>query len=229
MLFRSHKSGLRLENISKIWDHVIGKSVLGYKLLACAFYDGVSLLPLDFTLHREKGKNKKSPYGLKKRVLQKQSKKDRSKGSAGEKRDKESNMNKIKAGIQMLKRAVKNGFVPDYVLCDSWFFCLKLLQAVRAFKKGAVHLLSMCKMGKINFEWMGKQYSAGQLLKHLQEKKKRCRKVNSYYIECVVTFYRFDAVIHQSHRDISDTMGHRSNVQRTQAIPELRKMSVARF
>lgn len=183
-----HKSGLRIENISKIWDHVIGKSVLGYKLLACAFYDGVSLLPLDFTLHREKGKNKKMPYGLKKKVLQKQSKKDRTKNSAGEKRSRECNMNKIKTGIQMLKRAVKNGFVPDYVLSDSWFFSLKLLKDVRALKNGSVHLLSMCKMGKINFEFMGKEYSAGQLLKQLQGKKKRCRKVNSFYIECVVTF-----------------------------------------
>ena len=183
-----HKSGLRIENISKIWDHVIGKSVLGYKLLVCAFYDGVSLLPLDFTLHREKGKNKKMPYGLKRRVLQKQSSKNRTKDSAGEKRSKECNMNKIEAGIQMLKRAVRNGFVPDYVLSDGWFFCLKLLQEVKALKKSAVHLLCMGKMGKINFEWMGKEYSAGQLLKHLQGKKKRCRKVNSFYIECVVTY-----------------------------------------
>ena len=183
-----HKSGLRIENISKIWDHVIGKSVLGYKLLACAFYDGVSLIPLDFSLHREKGKNKKMPHGMKKRVLQKQSKKERRKGCAGEKRNKECDISKIKAGIQMLKRAVKHGFVPDFVLSDGWFFCLKLLQTVRALKNGKVHLLSMCKMGKINFEWMGKEYSAGQLLKHLYGKKKRCRKVNSFYIECVVTF-----------------------------------------
>lgn len=183
-----HKSGVKIENIGKIWDHVIGKSVLGYKLLACAFWDGVSLLPLDFTLHREKGKNKKMPYGMKKRLLQKQSKKDRSKGSAGEKRSRECNMSKINAGIQMLKRAVKNGFVPDYVLCDSWFFCLKLLQVVISLKKGSIHLIAMCKMGKINFEWMGKEYTTGQLLKHLQGKKKRCRKVNSYYIECVVDY-----------------------------------------
>lgn len=35
---------------------------------------------------------------------------------------------------------------------------------------------------------MGKEYSAGQLLKHLQGNKKRCRKVNSHYIECTVNY-----------------------------------------
>ena len=183
-----NKTGVKIENIGKIWDHVIGKSVLGFKFMACAFWDGVSLIPLDFSLHREKGKNKKLPHGMKKRVLQKQSKKERIKGCAGEKRNKECDSNKIKSGIQMIKRAVKHGFVPDFVLSDSWFFSLKLLQTVRTLKNGKVHLLSMCKMGKINFECMGKEYSAGQLLKHLQGKKKRCRKVNSYYIECTVNY-----------------------------------------
>lgn len=183
-----NKSGEKIENIGKIWDHVIGKYILGFKFLACAFWDGVSLLPVDFTLHREKGKNKKMPYGMRRRVLQQQSSKERSKASAGAKREKETNMNKIKAGIQMIKRAVKHGFVPEYVLCDSWFFSLKLLKTVRALKNQSVHLLSMCKMGKINFEWMGKEYSAGELLKRLHGKKKRCRKVNSYYMECVVNY-----------------------------------------
>ena len=183
-----HKSGIKIENAGKIWDHVLGKSVLGMKFLACTFWDGVSLIPLDFTLHREKGKNKKMPFGIKKRKLQKQYNKDREKESPGAKRNKECDISKITAAIQMIKRAVKHGFVPVYVLCDTWFFCFELLQSVKALKKGSIHLLAMCKMGKINFEWMGKEYSAGQLLKHLSGTKKRCRKVNSYYIECTVNF-----------------------------------------
>jgi hypothetical protein len=187
-----HKSGVKTENMGKVWDHVLGKSILGMKFLACVFWDGVSLIPLDFTLHREKGKNKKMPFGIKKRKLQKQYKKERERLTAGAKRDKECDKSKITTAIQMIKRAVKHGFVPDYVLCDSWLFCFELLQAVKALKNGSIHLLAMCKMGKINFEWMGKEYSAGQLLKHLAGKKKRCRKVNSYYIECIVTCQGID-------------------------------------
>ena len=156
-----NKSGLKIENMGKVWDHTLNRSVLGFKMLACSFWDGVSNIPLDFSLHREKGKNKKKPYGIKKRVLQRQSKKDQIKGNPGKKRREEVNMNKIEVGIQMIKRAVKRGFVPDFVISDCWFFCLKLLKTVRKLKNGKVHLLSMCKMGKILFTWRGKEYSPG--------------------------------------------------------------------
>ena len=34
------KSGVRMEGVSRVFDHVKGKCVLGYKLLLCAFFDG---------------------------------------------------------------------------------------------------------------------------------------------------------------------------------------------
>ncbi len=34
------KSGVRMEGISRVFDHVKGRCVLGYKLLLCAFFDG---------------------------------------------------------------------------------------------------------------------------------------------------------------------------------------------
>ena len=34
------KTGFSMEQISRVFDHVQGKCVLGYKLLACAFFDG---------------------------------------------------------------------------------------------------------------------------------------------------------------------------------------------
>jgi len=49
------KSGKGIEKISLTFDHVTKRFVLGYKLLLCGFWDGASFLPLDYTLHREKG------------------------------------------------------------------------------------------------------------------------------------------------------------------------------
>lgn len=34
------KSGVRMEGISRVFDHVKGRCVLGYKLLLCTFLDG---------------------------------------------------------------------------------------------------------------------------------------------------------------------------------------------
>ena len=39
------KSGVRMEGISRIFDHVKGRYVLGYKLLLYAFFDGKTTIP----------------------------------------------------------------------------------------------------------------------------------------------------------------------------------------
>jgi len=50
------KTGKKIENTSIVHDHVTGRFILGYKLLVCGFWDGENFIPLDFSLHREKGK-----------------------------------------------------------------------------------------------------------------------------------------------------------------------------
>lgn len=52
------KTGIHMEGISRVFDHVKGHCVLGYKLLLCAYSDGKSTLPVDFTIHCEKGRDK---------------------------------------------------------------------------------------------------------------------------------------------------------------------------
>jgi len=49
------KSGKKSEGVSKVHDHVTGRFVFGYKLLVCGYWDGDSFIPVDFSLHRERG------------------------------------------------------------------------------------------------------------------------------------------------------------------------------
>ena len=44
------KSGVRMEGISRVFDHVKGRYVLDYKLLLCAFFDGKTTIPFDSSL-----------------------------------------------------------------------------------------------------------------------------------------------------------------------------------
>ena len=74
-----YKTGKKIEGVSKIWDHVIHKSILGFQLLVMGYYDGTMFIPLDFSFHRSKGKNKKSAFGLKQKDYKKQYKKLRAK------------------------------------------------------------------------------------------------------------------------------------------------------
>jgi hypothetical protein len=50
------KSGKKIEKVCLVNDHVTRRFILGYKLLVCGFWDGESFIPIDFSLHREKGK-----------------------------------------------------------------------------------------------------------------------------------------------------------------------------
>ena len=51
----TEKSGQKIEGISKIHDHVTGHFVFGYKILVCGYWDGNSFIPVDFSLHHERG------------------------------------------------------------------------------------------------------------------------------------------------------------------------------
>jgi hypothetical protein len=49
------KSGKKIEAVSKMHDHVTGRFIFGYKLLVCGYWDGGNFIPVDFSLHRERG------------------------------------------------------------------------------------------------------------------------------------------------------------------------------
>ena len=45
------KTGMSIEKVSRIWDHVLQRSILGFKLLTMGYWDGISFIPLDFSFH----------------------------------------------------------------------------------------------------------------------------------------------------------------------------------
>lgn len=49
------KSGKKIEAVSKMHDHVTGRYLFGYKLLVCGYWNGDNFIPVDFSLHRERG------------------------------------------------------------------------------------------------------------------------------------------------------------------------------
>lgn len=69
------KTGVRIEGVSKVFDHVTHRFIYGMKCLTLAISDGISCYPIDFSIHREKGKNKN--YGLISKLLKEQFQKQR--------------------------------------------------------------------------------------------------------------------------------------------------------
>jgi len=51
-----NKRGEKIEGVGMVHDHTSKSMVLGFKILVLGYWDGGSFIPLDFSLHREKGK-----------------------------------------------------------------------------------------------------------------------------------------------------------------------------
>lgn len=188
------KTGRRIEGVSKVFDHITQRCVLGFRCLVYSYWDGASLIPLDYTLHAEKGQNKKRPYGLAKKQLKERYRKDRQPDSPGSKRLKELDQDKITAALDMIKRAAKHGFAPQYILTDAWFTSDNFISTLRNIRKGAMHFLGMARQDDRKYDYDGKKYNAKELQRCLKAQVKRCRKIRSTYIEVVVKYKNVGSV-----------------------------------
>ncbi|GAB6171624.1 hypothetical protein JCM15765_11020 [Paradesulfitobacterium aromaticivorans] len=179
------KTGRRIEQISMVHDHVAGKkgNKLGFKNLTLGLFDGKSFNPLDFSLHTEKPLKKA-------RHRKDQYKKERHPQSSGAKRIRECRVSKITNGLNMLKRAVKQGFRANYVLVDSWFSSHEFIQTVRGLGKKPMHVICGIRQDKRKYTYKGDSLAAHKLLAVLKTEgeEKRCRKRNTRYFEVVVDY-----------------------------------------
>jgi len=171
------KSGKKIEHIGRVWDHVKQRSVLGFKLLVMLYWDGKSSIPLDFSIHSEKGQKEEKPYGMSKKELRRQFSKKRIKDAESRERIKELDRNKIWMMLKMFYSAVHRCLPIDYVLVDSWFTCAALIKA--CIGEG-IHLIGMYKIAKTKFLYRGKALTYSEINSRISEVK-RCRRLKYYY------------------------------------------------
>lgn len=165
------KSTYKTEHVGKNWSHVKHDRFWGFKGLFLGYWDGKSFFSLDFSLHKERGKNEKTPYGLNAKQQKAQYSKKRDKNSAGFSREKELTNDKISTAISMIKRAVNQRMDVQYILMDSWFFCESMVKSVLSLK-GNIHVVGMVKMAKAKYTFQGKEYTAKELAQLLKRRKK---------------------------------------------------------
>jgi len=174
--------GYKIENVSHVFDHVLRKTVYGFKILVLTFYDGTSSIPLDFSIHSEKK--------LARKKARLQYKKNVDPRSNGGKRRKEAKTSKGDQAIAMLKRAAKHGFLANYVLCDSWFSSKEFIKTIRGIAGGAMHVIAGIRNDKRKYAFQGQLFNASAIIAKLKSEGSahRCRKFNIRYFEAVVEY-----------------------------------------
>ena len=175
------KTGLHFEGLSRVFDHVLSKCVLGYKLLILAFFDGRSTYTLDMSIHRESGK--KGDYSLSKKERSMQFHKERIEGNPGYERFKELDTKKSDNVVRMIERAYKGGLRAAYALMDTWFVKAPLVCAVRKIGGGAVHVVGRLAMGKDRYAVGSRRYNVHELIALHGREAVVCRKYKCMYFE----------------------------------------------
>jgi hypothetical protein len=106
------KSGKKIEAVSKVHDHVTGRYIFGYKIMVCGYWDGNNFIPIDFSLHRERGKEldkaREKRNRARRKVKQARLAYQEYKERHNKSRSKLNNLRKTKAGKAELERLEKH-------------------------------------------------------------------------------------------------------------------------
>lgn len=173
------KTGKKIENVSKIHQHATGRFAFGFKMLVLAFWDGKSLIPVNFSLHRE-SKNKN--YGLTAKEQKRQYRKERDPKSPGYQHVKELDKEKGEVALSMLKTACRRGVIAAYVLMDSWFVTDEMLKGVRQIRNGIMQVVGMCKMDKRKFTVEKRERNSHEIIPLKGRNQRYSRRYKSAYI-----------------------------------------------
>ena len=169
------KSGKKFEFLSRIHSHVHTIFRYGFKGLFLGYHDGKSFFCLDFSLHGEKGDEKKKnykPYGLTDKQQKSRFKnKNRTQDSSSKTRESEYFKKKTEQLISLIINAIANGIRFDYLLVDSWFTSFDLVHFIKSRRIGC-HFLGMVKRGNTNYLFNGKELTFNEILHILKHSKK---------------------------------------------------------
>jgi len=145
------KLGRKIENISYIFDHKRGRSVLGYCIVTLGLFTPHGFFPLDFAYRFGKKRHAKSTEVI-----------GDPRTSSGLRSYEAKHYSKLKLALQMIQRAVDGGIIPGYVMFDSWYACPSFIVNILSIKKG-IHVICRLKKNRIKYEYRGSELSLSEI------------------------------------------------------------------
>ncbi len=146
------KRGRNIENVSFIYDHNLGRSVLGFSVVTLGLFTGENFYPVDFAYRFGKTRHPRSP----------EEKIGDPRSISGQMSYEAKYRGKVELALQMIQRAFDRGIQAGYVLFDSWYAWPSLITAIR---KTSSHLHVICRLkdSKVLYEYKGKRYRLSDL------------------------------------------------------------------
>lgn len=146
------KLGRKIENVSFIFDHNLGRSVLGFCIVTLGLFTANGFYPIDFAYRFGKKRHPKSPeenIGDPRSIT-------------GQRSFEAKHYTKLELALIMIQRAVNCGIVPGYVLFDSWYAWPVFINGIRKINK-TIHVICRLKDGNVQYEYKGCKYTLSEL------------------------------------------------------------------
>ena len=156
------KLGKKIENVSYIYDHNIGRSVLGFCVVILGLFTAHGFYPLDFAYCFGQTRNNKSP----------EENIGDPRTSSGRRSFEAKHYTKLELALMMIKSAVNCGIVPGYVLFDSWYAWPDLINGIRNINEN-IHVICRLKDTNVQYEYKGQKYKLSKLYEKVKNGLKR--------------------------------------------------------
>lgn len=141
------KRGRKIENVSFIYDHSLGRSILGFSLVTLGLFTGKNFYPVDFAYRFGKTRHPKSNE---ERIGDPRSISGRMSYEA-------KHFSKLDLAQQMIQRAFDRGIRAGYVLFDSWYAWPSLINDIRKISQ-QLHVICRLKNSKTLYEYKENRY-----------------------------------------------------------------------
>lgn len=158
------KLGKKIENVSYIFDHNLGRSVLGFCIVTLGLFTAHGFYPLDFAYCFGQKRNQKTPENI-----------GDPRKSSGQRSFEAKHYTKLELALMMIQSAANCGIVPGYVLFDSWYAWPDFINAIRKIRE-SVHVVCRLKDSNVQYEYKGRKYKLSELyqkVKHGLKKDQR--------------------------------------------------------
>lgn len=173
----------KVELLSRVYDHVIHKTVKGFNLLTLGWTDGYSFVPVGF--------NMMASANAGKRIMPASESID--KRRFGYKSRQEAILHKPQAAIKLIHDALAAGIQANYILMDTWFTNEPFIKEVIA---EGIDVIGMLKDNKQRYCYKGRQYNLKQLAMFVDFNKSCnifgsvCVKTGKHHIPVKLVFVR---------------------------------------
>ena len=151
-----------VELLSRVYDHSTGKYIKGFRMLTLCWSDGVSCLPVDFSLLASSDARKR--LGHNRKAMDRR--------CCAQQRRREATVKATDHLKDMVNRAFKAGLTARYLLMDSWF----TMPATVTSLAGMIPVIGMVKkIRTVHYRFQGQSLDLMAIYRRLRKRRGRAK------------------------------------------------------